>query len=344
LNPETKNVARATAAAVILALLLFTLLVAYAPDSVALSPNNYGWNGLQGVSSRYNLNYTTSLAALPSRGVLVVMQPSVDFGAGDVQYVRSFLDSGGTLLVADKSGYANSLLTGLKVGITIDSNHSVEDTIYNWKAKTVPTALVLPGAVSHFPQVANVTGIALNQPSPLLLQKGATEIAETSQLSFDVNASRAGGGLLATASPPKVASGPFAVAAAAKVGNGTVFVVGDSQFLFNSEWTIADNEVLIGNLFSKATVLIDASHWLAGPLSSSTAQVKGELRQLYGGATAFPMPYILALLSVGAAVALTPTPAPKRKRAAPPAELTSFNREVLERIRKDRESLARNDE
>jgi hypothetical protein len=270
--------------------LIFIVLVQYAPDSVAFSPNNYGWNGLQGVSSAYHANFTTSLSSLPTRAVLAILQPSVSFSSADANSVKSFLLGGGTVLVADNSGVANSLLERMGAGITIESQYSISDPVYNWKAGSDPTALVLSGA--HGAYLANVSGLALSRPSPLaLVSPAASQVAVTSQFSE----TQAG------------ANGPFVVMASEKVGFGTLIIVGDSQFLLNSEWNIADNKVLIGNLLANTGVFIDASHWMNSPLTSSTAQLKAGLRQVYATISAVPLRYAFALLMVGVALVLVPS-------------------------------------
>ena len=289
---EKGNSIRGMLAAIILSVLAFVLLVQYAPDSVAFSPNNYGWNGLQGVSSAYHVKFTTSLSSLPTRAVLAILQPSVSFSSAYANSVRSFLLGGGTVLVADKSGVANSLLDRIGASITIESQYSISDSVYNWKAKSVPTALVPPGAVSRATYLANVSGIALNQPSPLALTSSeASQAALTSQFSETQTG----------------AKGPFVVMATEKVGAGTLIVVGDSQLLLNSGWNIADNKVLIGNLFANTSVFIDASHWVNSPLTSSTAQLKAGLGQIYTTISAVPLRYVFVLLMVGLALVLVPS-------------------------------------
>jgi len=288
-NVGRRNTARGILAAILLAVMAFVVLVQYAPDSVAFSPNNYGWNGLQGISSAYNVNLTNSLSSLPTRAVLAILQPSVDFGSADANSVKGFLLGGGTVLVADKSGVANSLLSGVGAGITIESQYSISDPVYNWKGSTVPTALVLQTA--HEAYLANVSGIALNQPSPLALSgSAASKVAITSQFSETQVGNR----------------GPFVVMASEQIGAGTLVVVGDSQFLLNSEWTIASNRVLIGNLFANRSVFIDTSHWMNSPLTSSTAQVRAELRQTYATISTVPLRYGFALLMVVLALLLVP--------------------------------------
>jgi len=307
------NAARGLVVAVLLAALLFVLLVQYAPDNVAFSPNNYGWSGLQGVASAYNVNFTTSLSGLPAKGVLAVLQPNINYSSADANSVRSFLLAGGTVLVADKSGVANSLLQGIGSGITIEKQFSISDSVYNWKAKSVPTALVLPGTSADAPYVANVSGLALNQPSPLALSgSGDLQLAVTSQFSLTQTGSK----------------GPFVVMASERIGPGTLIVIGDSQFLLNSEWTIADNKILIGNLFAGRNVFIDASHWSASPLTSSTAQVKAGLRETYDAIAAVPTRYAFAFGLVLVTLALVPTEGngrPERRTKEGHPSSTHFN-------------------
>jgi hypothetical protein len=311
LSIRTANVARALAAAVIFGLAIFGILVVYAPDSVALSPNNYGWNGIHEVSSAYAVNFTTSLSSVPPGSVLVIMQPSANFSAQDIAAVRAHLEKGGTVLVADKSGFANSLLQGLGSGVTVESQDSIQDPIYNWKASTLPTALIQRGVAQGFPFAKNVSGIALNLPSPLLLQgRNSTAIAATSQLSYVADAT----------SKTQIVKGPFTVAAAERVGKGTLVVVSDSQFLLNSEWRIADNAAFIGNIFANSSVYIDASHWSSSPLTSSTAQLKAEFGQAYAVISAIPMRYLVTLSFVVVALLLMPGRERTRRRPHSPNE------------------------
>jgi Domain of unknown function (DUF4350) len=313
MNVSRGDAARGLVAAIVLGFLAFVLLVQYAPDAVAFSPNNYGWNGLEGVASTYGVNFTTTLPSVPPKSVLVITQPSITYSESDASTIRGFLQGGGTVLVADKSGVANSLLEGLGSAITIESQFSISDRTYNWKSSSVPTALVLPGAKSRFGFLANVSGIALTQPSPLQVSDGVvSDLATTSQFSVSTNNTA---GMAGT-------RGPFTVMAAQRFGNGTLIVVGDSQFLLNSEWTLANNRALIGNLFANRGVFIDASHWGA----SSTAQLKSELGQLYTLISGVPLRYITVLFVVGLALALVPGGEKKRSDAPTGlSRLTPFN-------------------
>ncbi len=333
------TVARSVIFSVVVATLLFAALVEYAPDATAYSPNNYGWNGLQSVASQYDLHYVDSLAGLDAthHDVLVVMQPAAPFTSTDAQNVGSFLQRGGTVVVADSYGVSNSLLQGLGVGIAIQGQYAALDSIYNWKDKTLPTALVYPSAQKQFGFLSGVEAIAMNEPSPLVIQpnSGAQAVAVSSPLSVDVNRSSLSAANLLLGSPNAIAQGPFTVAAVQRVGNGTILVVGDSQFFTNPNLDIADNEVLISNLFSNATIYVDSSHWPANTISSLKASLGGIDAQL----SQYPVRYLVVLAFVGLAVGLVPTSQGEatQRRKAGGSELTAFNPAILERVRKDRE-------
>ena len=305
MNVGRLNAARSTVVAVVFGVLLFVILVNYAPDSVSFSPNNYGWDGIRGVYLTYRINFTNSISSVPINSTFVVLQPNTVFSPADIEVVRTHLTRGGVVLVADNSGVANSLLRGLGSGIVIQSDLSVNDPTYNWRAQSLPTAFVLSGAPAQFRFAANVSAIALDKPSPLLLKSSAdVSIASTSPFSFDEASSGTG----------KVAHGPFVVIAAEKVGTGTLVVIGDPQLLLNAEWTISDNPVLIRNLFSGTKVFIDASHWTAGPLTSSTAQVKAGFGELFDAISGVPAKYVVTVLFIGFGLAMVPSAERRRER------------------------------
>lgn len=302
MNVSRGNAARAMVGAVILGVFAFVALVQFAPDSVAFSPNNYGWNGLRDVATTYNVNFTTDISIVPSNSTLVLAQPVLNYSGSYVSSVRSFLEKGGTVLLAAKSPFADSLLAGLGSGISIESEYLVNDQTYNWKSSSVPTALVLPAAKSEFKFLANVSGIALNEPAPLVTGAGVVQLAVTSQFS--------------TSSAPGSPKGPFVVAAAQKFGKGTLVVIGAPQFLLNSEWNEADNGALIRNLFANTQVFIDASHWGM----SSVASLKGELAQVYAFVSPSPMRYIVTFFAAEGALAFVPSRGPRPAVPRPGSE------------------------
>ena len=332
-------IARSAILSVGLASLLFVTLVVYAPDATAFSPNNYGWNGLHSVASQYDLHFVDSLAGLDATqgAVLVVMQPVSPFTSSDARNVDSFLNQGGTVVVADSNGGSNTLLQGLGLGIAVQGQYAALDSVYNWKDKTLPTALVYPSAQKQFNLLSGVGAVAMNEPSPLVIQpnSGAQGVAVSSPLSVDVNRSSLSASALLLGSPETVASGPFTVAAIQRVGSGTVLVVGDSQFFTNPSLGIANNNLLIRNLFSNSTVYVDTSHSPANNISG----LKASLGHTYEQLSQYPVRYLVVLAFVGLAMVLVPTSQGKARRSsrAVAKKSTAFDPAILERVRKDRE-------
>ncbi len=349
---------RSIAAALALTFLLFLLLLAYAPDSVAFSPNNYGWNGLHDVVTTYDLHPASSadtLAFVQDSGanettILLEVQPVVPFSSLDALIIKNFVTSGGTLLIADNSGTSNSLLAQMGVGIRILSNYTVNDLVYNWKAPALPTAIVTPAERARFAYLSNVRGIAMDEPSPLSISRGVALLASSSPESFGANRSQ----LTSSQNPlqllngdvgaglQRLTKGPFPVVAQQNLGNGSVIVFGDSQFFTNPVWNVGDNRVLTGNLFSHSQVYLDTSHWQA----NTAGEVKAELFSVYALIAQSPFEYLATAGIVAAVLLVLPVFSLsgfgeiKKKRdivASSNLGPVLFNRELLERVRRDRE-------
>jgi hypothetical protein len=160
----------------------------------------------------------------------------------------------------------------------------------------------------------------------------ASRLAETSPLSYAVNASQSPGVFSALGQQqPQLAKGPFVVLSGQKLLNGTLYVVGDSQFILNSEWSIADNEQFIANLFSTRNVFIDSSHWAVSPVTSSVAHLKVEVGAVYSLISAEPAKYVATLGIIALAVALTPTPRKEKTENEASPEATTLNNANTER-------------
>jgi hypothetical protein len=332
---------RSILASLVIALIVFILLVLFAPDAVPFSSNNYGWNGIQQVSSHYTITPVNSLAGLqPDHSVLLLLQPTVNYSQGDASSVEQFVRGGGVVLVAGSSGTVNGLLQSIGTGVQVESQYAINDPVYNWRSSEFPTVLVLPDIAGQFGFLMGVTGVALDNPSPLKVEAGSQVqvLAISSPLSREVN--RPGGSPLTPllGGPAPVATGSFPTAVAEKIGNGSLVIVGDSQFFTNSVWTLADNQVLARNLMANSTVYLDTSHW-----QPNTGEgVKAAFGSTYASFSGFPLRYILVAAFVGAAIVILPgftelrSEARKEPNRLVPAQRT-FNKETIERVRKDRE-------
>ena len=186
----------------------------------------------------------------------------------------------------------------------------------------------------------------MDEPSPLLSGSGALVIASSSPQSFAANRSQ----LLTSANPlqllnggssgglKSVAKGPFPLAAEQPLGNGTVLVFGDSQFFTNSLGQIANNPLLIRNLFSNSSVYLDTSHWQ----SNTEGAVKAELFSIYALISQSPLNYLATLGFVGAALLILPVftvsgSGEKKATTTVVDDRSAFNAEIMARIRRDRE-------
>ncbi len=336
-------------AAIVIGFLLFIGLISLAPDAVAFSPNNYGWNGIQTIYSQYSIRPVNSLGdvsdTLNNKSVLLVLSPVESFTATDARAATNFVKEGGTLVIADSDGSSNSLLNLMNLPIQIESSFTIYDPFYNWKAPSLPVAVVLPSAVQAFGSLLGRVGdIALNGPSPLLVSGSNVKIiATTSALSFEANRNTTSSvsiPFIQSSNPTPIAKGPFDVAAAEVLGKGAVLVIGGPGSFMNSIIGVGGNPVLASNLFSNATVYLDTSHWQI----DTSAFLKAEFLSLYSTMVQFPLRYLLTLGIVGVAIAIWPvssalkeTKNREAKRANGEVESDTYEPRILEKIRKDRE-------
>jgi hypothetical protein len=334
-------VLRSAIGSAILGVLIVIALANFAPDASPYSPNNYGWNGVRDLASHYPVQFVNSLVGLKNqRAVLLIMQPANSFSPSQAQEVYLFAFDGGRVVLAGDSPALNSLLQAMGTAVTIQGQYSIRDATYNWKGQTLPVALVNQSLVNAFGFLAGLNGVAMDQPSPLVIaaNSSAQPAALTSSLSFEtVRSSSLADIPLIGSSSGVIAKGPFVVAAAESLGAGTVVVLGDSQFFTNSLWNTADNDALMANLFSNATVYVDASHWQG----NTGASLRGDFAAFYSQASGSPLRYLLTLAFVGVAVGTLPVftsqgisaqdGGGRRKRSG-----TAYNMAILERVRNDR--------
>ncbi|MGI0080832.1 MAG: DUF4350 domain-containing protein [Nitrososphaerales archaeon] len=330
------QIAKSVGGSIIIALLAFIALVGLAPSAVPFSTNNYGWNGLQQVASVYSIQPVSSIDGATRGGVLLIMAPTTGFSQTYAGAALNFVKSGGVLVVTDGYGTSNTLLSEMGVGITIQ-NYAVFDPMYNWKAPSLPIALIEPSAAHQFRFLSNVSGLALDQPGYLNVTSSAVSVlGVSSSRSYAENRSTAGSNLLQPGSSQAVARGPFPMVAAENIGRGSVVVISDSDFFTNSVWTSANNQVFAKDLFSNSIVYLDTSHWPVNTQDSLRALLDSAYAQL----VTVPLRYALTLGFVLVSLLLLPTfsrisSAPARR--APKRQDITYGDEVLNRVRKDRE-------
>src|SRR5487761_192416 len=333
MNPTFKRIIKSVIGSIIIAILIFIVLLVFAPNATAFGTNNYGWNGLHEVSTSFSLKPINSFSAIPTANgheVLLVISPTSNFTQSDANNALDFVRRGGTLVITDTTGTANSLLGGMGVNIRIENNYVVNDPTFNWKTPSLPIALVEPLASQTYPFLSGVRGIALDLPSPLATSSAARVVAISSSSSYTT--------IRSNSSQQALAGGPFALIAAESIGSGVVFVVGGSTLFTSSVWTIADNKVLTTQMLSgNSTVFLDTSHWPSNTGDSFKSQLEGA----YAVFSLMPLRYLLSLGFVVISIILLPVittvasarPSSASKRARAESE---YNVEILNRIRRDR--------
>src|SRR3972149_4095216 len=98
------------------------LSVWFYPSMQDFMANNAAWNGIKRLEREFNAEIPQSLAVIPGiseqaeKKVLLVI-PTLDFNAEDLFIIRNFINDGGTLLLMDDYGYANTILSYLGMHI-----------------------------------------------------------------------------------------------------------------------------------------------------------------------------------------------------------------------------------
>lgn len=328
------QIAKSIGGGIIIGVLVFISIAALAPDAVPFSTNNYGWNGLQQVASAYSIKPVDSIDGAMSGGVLLIIAPTTGFSQTFASAALNFVKSGGVLVVTDGYGTSNTLLSEMGVGITIQ-NYAVFDPAYNWKAPSLPIALIEPSA-SRF--LSNVRALALDEPGYLNVTSNAVSVlGVSSSRSYAVNRNAAGNKLLGLpGSSQAVARGPFPMVAAENIGRGSVVVISDSNFFTNSVWTSANNQVFAKDLLSNSPVYLDTLHW---PVNNQDS-LRSFLDSTYAQLVTVPLRYALTLGFVLVSLLLFSTSSmisSAPARSAPKRQDITYGNEVLNLVRKDRE-------
>src|SRR5207244_13399529 len=91
------------------------------------------------------------------------------------------------VVLAGKTAASNSLIQEMGSGITVQGQYAIRDATYNWKGQTLPVALFNPPAAKGFSFLAGLSGVAMDQPSPVVIgaRSAAYPVALSSPFSFE---------------------------------------------------------------------------------------------------------------------------------------------------------------
>ena len=259
-------------ALILLIVLLLSAIVWFYPPTGDFRADNPFWNGLSSLSEQAKIVPLNSLGDLPSddKGTTLLLVPYEQFSEAELSQVRSYVSSGGTLVLLDDYGFGNQVLSSLAVNLRF-SGQPLLDPLFDYRNKWLPK---ITDFVST-PLSANVSSIVFNHATTLNGTADTSVAGYSSSFSFlDTN----GNGAWDDGEP----YGPFAVAAYTKMGQGYVVAIADPSLLINGMLTLDDNSQFITNIVniqsSNPQVFVDQTHLPKTPLDDA----KADLAVVYG--------------------------------------------------------------
>ena len=262
--------ARSLAFAVVLSAILILSISYYWPVEEPYHPLNSGWNGCSKVASAAaNVTLLSSYSKLSpnSSSLLAIIGPNIQFSDEESSNVRSFLEAGGTVLVADDFGTGNSLLQRLEIGARF-SGKPLADLYYYDKDPGFP---IIRG-FSPSSLTENVSVIILNRPSFLEIDNSSqvTRLASSSPFSFiDLTVENR------PLTNETIDSYP--VMADVRIGRGTLVLISDPSMFVNDMVDLYDNMQLFRNLLGvgHGSLFFDVGHQSRAPLTDWRITLKG---------------------------------------------------------------------
>ena len=229
------------------------LTIRFFPTTTDFRAGNPFWNGLSDFRDRFRVTSLETLANLPSdaeNSVLLVI-PSLEFADDDVARLGSYLQVGGTLILADDFGHGNAVLDGLGIPARFN-NALLADPAFNTRTPSFPLAR----NVEQSAFTEGVSSLALNYATTLE-GEGLTMVVFSSAFSFlDLNDD----GMRNSDEP----LGPLPVAGYMPAGSGTLILLSDPSAFINTMLAVEDNFVFLQNIVKSAggdvRVFLDLAH------------------------------------------------------------------------------------
>lgn len=272
-----------------------TGVVAASTSQSAFGAYNPAWDGATdlrdlaneaGAEPQIALNTTSYAEADPSGTIAVILSPDEPYTPSERTSVTSFVEEGGTLVIAEDYGrHTTSLLQALGLETSVDGAPLRDEQEY-YRSPAFPLAT----NVSDSTETEGVDQLTLNHGTSLETNRsanGTTVFVSSSEFAYlDQN----GNGSLDESEA--LASRPVVVRET--VGSGSVYVVSDPSIFINAMLERPGNAQFARNLFgAHERVVLDYSHLFGTPpLMRAVLTLQGEsLWQL-----------LLAVLGLGAIV------------------------------------------
>lgn len=262
---------RFVALACIFTVLLTAAFAYFLPIPDPYHPLNTNWNGCSEIFQTYQnasllTSYDTPLTNNPG-SLLAIIGPNLEFTTNDASMIHTFLEGGGTVLLADNLGTGNQLLEALGVSVRI-SGQPLADLYFYTRNPEFPITY----AFSPSPFTSNLTAIAFNRPSYLLTTNSSnvTILASSSPFSFiDLDQGH-------PVANETVASYPMI--ATTNIGKGSLIIIADPNIFTNEMLGLFDNTLLFRNLMhGHSNLTFDVAHLRTAPLTAYRIQLKQEI-------------------------------------------------------------------
>lgn len=240
------------------AVTVVALLVVASTSTAAFGTYNPAWDGASelrdlardtGAEATVARNLEPYGAADPNETVAVVLAPEESYTDDEAAELRSFLERGGTVVVADDFGTTgNALLADLGADSWIDGT-LLRDERHFFNSPALPLAT----NVSDHALTTGVDSVVINHGSAVE-PNGTTVLVRTSGFAY---ADENGNGDLDDAEELD----SYPVITTESVGEGTLVVAGDPSLFINVMLEQPGNRAFVRNLFSAhGFVLLDYSH------------------------------------------------------------------------------------
>lgn len=235
-----------------------TLVTIASTSTAGFAAYNPGWDGTaefrQMADDRGPLVHARSTAAYgtvpANETVAVVLAPTSAYDSAARAQLRTFLESGGTVVVAENFGpHGNDLLRGLGTDTRVDGA-VLRDERHHFRSPALPIAT----DPADEPLAAGVEELTLNYGTAVDPSEEATVVVNTSEFAYlDRNENEQ---IDDTEDPRR-----HPIVTTERVGDGTLVVVGDPSLVINSMLAETDNRRFAANLLDTGNiVLIDHSH------------------------------------------------------------------------------------
>lgn len=233
------------------ATLAIALVIALSTSGAAFGAYNQAWDGTSDVREIADTHSESTIALdvgaydtdRPSETVAIILAPTEPYPAADADAVRQFVESGGTLLVADNFGptegdppYGNTVLADSGATARFDGAQLRDEREY-YQSPALPVA----NQVSEHPYTTGVDDLTLNYGTAVEPNDAET-LVRTSEFAY-LDRDRSG-----TLDDDEELT-RYSVVTVESVGDGQVIAVGDPSVFINTMLNREGNTAFATALF-----------------------------------------------------------------------------------------------